>query len=213
MAGGLIIGLMACYGSEQIRARYPEVLEVILIGRSRIGLKGGDPKAVIVRIVDCRRALWRGRPNHHDRRSFWFPLCTSIQAVGGRAQDPAGGRGGGRHGSYFCRPAAGLGADRRGATTFRMETTKFHPVPCFPPSPLRPYASHCSEADPIFPVVMHTSLSTEEMIYCLEVGILAGFGSGLLTFLVYAFEDLFRKLPIHWMYWPIIGGFLSAWAA
>ena len=23
---------------------------------------------------------------------------------------------------------------------------------------------------------------------------------------VYAFEDLFTKLPIHWMWWPAIGG-------
>ena len=30
----------------------------------------------------------------------------------------------------------------------------------------------------------------------------AGLGSGLLTTLVYAFEDLFAKLPIHWMWWP-----------
>jgi chloride channel protein, CIC family len=37
-------------------------------------------------------------------------------------------------------------------------------------------------------------------------GGVAGLGSGLLTTLVYAFEDLFAKLPIHWMWWPVIGG-------
>jgi CBS domain-containing protein len=35
--------------------------------------------------------------------------------------------------------------------------------------------------------------------------VLAGFGSGLLTLLVYACEDLFQKLPLHWMWWPAIG--------
>ena len=35
--------------------------------------------------------------------------------------------------------------------------------------------------------------------------VLAGFGSGLLTLLVYACEDLFQKLPFHWMWWPAIG--------
>ena len=35
--------------------------------------------------------------------------------------------------------------------------------------------------------------------------LLAGFGSGLLTMLVYACEDLFQKLPLHWMWWPAIG--------
>jgi CIC family chloride channel protein len=39
----------------------------------------------------------------------------------------------------------------------------------------------------------------------LFVGLAAGFGSWLLTTLVYAFEDLFQKLPIHWMWWPAIG--------
>jgi CBS domain-containing protein len=38
------------------------------------------------------------------------------------------------------------------------------------------------------------------------IGIAAGFGSGFLTMLVYAAEDAFQKLPIHWMWWPIVGG-------
>src|SRR5437762_2076660 len=40
----------------------------------------------------------------------------------------------------------------------------------------------------------------------LALGLIAGFGSGLLTRLVYASEDFFGKLPIHWMWWPAIGG-------
>ena len=38
------------------------------------------------------------------------------------------------------------------------------------------------------------------------IGLLSGLLSGLLTRLVYACEDLFLKLPIHWMWWPMIGG-------
>ena len=44
------------------------------------------------------------------------------------------------------------------------------------------------------------------MIFAFLVGTLAGLGSGLLTTLVYALEDLFIKLPMHWMWWPAIGG-------
>jgi CBS domain-containing protein len=40
----------------------------------------------------------------------------------------------------------------------------------------------------------------------LLVGVCAGLGSGALTALVYACEDLFAKLPIHWMWWPALGG-------
>jgi CBS domain-containing protein len=41
---------------------------------------------------------------------------------------------------------------------------------------------------------------------CLACGLLAGGLSALLTGSVYMFEDLFAKLPIHWMWWPAIGG-------
>ena len=37
------------------------------------------------------------------------------------------------------------------------------------------------------------------------LGVAAGFASGLLTMLVYACEDIFQKLPLHWMWWPAIG--------
>jgi CBS domain-containing protein len=37
-------------------------------------------------------------------------------------------------------------------------------------------------------------------------GLLAGALSALLTYAVYASEDAFQKLPIHWMWWPAIGG-------
>jgi predicted transcriptional regulator len=38
------------------------------------------------------------------------------------------------------------------------------------------------------------------------LGVLAGLGSGLLTQMVYACEDAFQRLPIHWMWWPALGG-------
>ena len=37
-------------------------------------------------------------------------------------------------------------------------------------------------------------------------GLLAGALSALLTAAVYAAEDAFQHLPIHWMWWPAIGG-------
>jgi chloride channel protein, CIC family len=41
---------------------------------------------------------------------------------------------------------------------------------------------------------------------CVLLGALAGLGSALLTLLVYASEDLFQRLPLHWMWWPALGG-------
>jgi CBS domain-containing protein len=41
---------------------------------------------------------------------------------------------------------------------------------------------------------------------CVAVGIAAGLQSSLMTVCLYAVEDLFRRLPIHWMWWPALGG-------
>jgi len=60
-------------------------------------------------------------------------------------------------------------------------------------------------AGPIFPVTPHASMGIEALGGALLVGVVIGFTSGLLTLLVYAFEDLFERLPIHWMWWPAIG--------
>jgi chloride channel protein, CIC family len=38
---------------------------------------------------------------------------------------------------------------------------------------------------------------------CLGIGLTAGVGSGLLTWMVYAAEDAFAKLPFHYMWWPV----------
>ena len=37
------------------------------------------------------------------------------------------------------------------------------------------------------------------------VGVTAGLQSALMTVCLYGVEDLFRKLPIHWMWWPALG--------
>ena len=61
-------------------------------------------------------------------------------------------------------------------------------------------------AGPIFPVVPHAVLGPRMLGVALIVGVCGGLGSGLLTALVYACEDLFLKLPLHWMWWPALGG-------
>lgn len=41
---------------------------------------------------------------------------------------------------------------------------------------------------------------------CVVLGIVSGLQSGLMTKLLYKIEDLFETLPIHWMWWPALGG-------
>jgi hypothetical protein len=38
------------------------------------------------------------------------------------------------------------------------------------------------------------------------IGLVIGFASVIVTKAIYWIEDLFEKLPIHWMWWPAIGG-------
>jgi CIC family chloride channel protein len=46
------------------------------------------------------------------------------------------------------------------------------------------------------------------LVFAVIVGIIAGLAATLLTNLLYKVEDLFQKLPIHWMWWPAIGGLI-----
>src|SRR5207244_413869 len=59
---------------------------------------------------------------------------------------------------------------------------------------------------PLFPVPVHPSfIGPQGLIGCVVAGLLAGMLSALLTQAVYAAEDAFQHLPIHWMWWPAIG--------
>jgi CBS domain-containing protein len=60
---------------------------------------------------------------------------------------------------------------------------------------------------PLFPVPTHpVFIGPEGLAGCAVAGLLAGGVSALLTWAVYKSEDFFHSLPIHWMWWPAIGG-------
>jgi CBS domain-containing protein len=59
---------------------------------------------------------------------------------------------------------------------------------------------------PLFPIHGEMAVSLTALVAWIGIGIAGGLLSALLTQLVYACEDGFLKLPIHWMWWPAIGG-------
>jgi len=60
---------------------------------------------------------------------------------------------------------------------------------------------------PLFEVPAHAgNIGPAAFLGCLLVGISAGLLALVLTAAVYASEDLFHRIPIHWMWWPAIGG-------
>jgi CIC family chloride channel protein len=49
-------------------------------------------------------------------------------------------------------------------------------------------------------------LQSSAIVFYVGLGAVIGILSVLITRAVYAVEDLFEKLPVHWMWWPAIGG-------
>ncbi|HET7757976.1 MAG TPA: chloride channel protein, partial [Steroidobacteraceae bacterium] len=61
-------------------------------------------------------------------------------------------------------------------------------------------------SEALFPLAGGESLPGAGLLLCAVLGLCAGFASGALTALVYGTEDLFERLPLHWMWWPLVGG-------
>ncbi|MDE2196424.1 MAG: chloride channel protein, partial [Gammaproteobacteria bacterium] len=62
---------------------------------------------------------------------------------------------------------------------------------------------------PIFPTGhVLPAIVFPDLMLCAAAGIVGGFVAWLATSLVYLSEDTFRKLPIHWMWWPALGGLI-----
>nr|WP_275403861.1 chloride channel protein [Pseudonocardia acidicola] len=60
---------------------------------------------------------------------------------------------------------------------------------------------------PIFPVGMPgIALTPAVDLLCVVAGIAGGMLAVAVTALVYFSEDCFARLPLHWMWWPAIGG-------
>lgn len=204
--GGLIIGLMVRYGSEKIRGHgIPEALEAILFGRSRM-----SPKVAVLKPVSSAISIGTGGPFGAEG-----PIIMTGGAVGSlfaqlfhlssaerKTLLVAGASGG--MAAIFGSPVA--------AVLLAVELLLFEWRPrSFIPVAIAAASSYALRvpllgAGPIFPITPHAMLGGEGLAFAFIVGIIAGLGSGLLTALVYACEDLFAKLPIHFMWWPAIGG-------
>lgn len=204
--GGLIIGLTARYGSEKIRGHgIPEALEAILFGRSRM-----SPKVAVLKPLSSAISIGTGGPFGAEG-----PIIMTGGAIGSLIAQlfhlssserktllVAGAAGG--MAAIFASPVA--------AVLLAVELLLFEWRPrSFIPVALAAAAAFAVRVPlmgtgPIFPITAHAMPGGEGLAFAFLVGIAAGFGSGLLTALVYACEDLFAKLPFHWMWWPAIGG-------
>src|SRR5579864_8733940 len=208
VAGSIVIGFMARYGSERIRGHgIPEAIESILINGSRV-----EPKLAILKPLSSAISIGSGGPFGAEGPIIMtggafgsmiaqFFHLTSAERKTLLVAGAAGGMS-----ATFASPLA--------AVLLAVELLLFE----WKPRSLVPVALASATAGavrryiiglgPLFPTPPHNVfIGPEGLAGCVVAGILAGGLSALLTLAVYGAEDLFQKhMPIHWMWWPAIGG-------
>ena len=209
--GGLIIGAMAHWGSERIRGHgIPEAMETILVGGSRI-----EPRLAVLKPVSSAVSIGTGGPFGAEGPiiltggAFGSVIgqCFRLSASQRRTLLVAGACAG--MAAVFGTPVAAalFGID---LLAFEWKPRSMAPVAIAVgvASVLRNIAAghHLILAAPLFPVPPHGAFSSVTVIAAAVVGIACGLLAWVLTGAVYGAEDLFRRLPMHWAWWPAIGG-------
>ncbi len=207
VVGALIIGLMARYGSERIRGHgIPEAIEAILINGSRI-----EPRVAVLKPISSAISIGSGGPFGAEG-----PIIMTGGAVGSLIAQFFHLTSAERKTLLVAGAAAGMSATFAApvaSVLLAVELLLFE----WKPRSMIPVALASATAaatrryiigmGPIFPVPVHPSfIGPSGLAGCVLAGLLAGVLSMLLTLAVYASEDAFHRLPIHWMWWPPIGG-------
>jgi H+/Cl- antiporter ClcA len=197
---------MARYGSERIRGHgIPEAMEAILIGKSRM-----QPKVAVLKPLSSAISIGSGGPFGAEG-----PIIMTGGSLGSLVAQAfhltaaerktllVAGAAGGMSATFATPMAAVLLAVE--LLLFEWKPRSLIPVALasFVAALLRPMLL---EPGPMFPVATHAALSTTGLITCALVGLIAGLLALVLTLAVYASEDAFHRLPIHWMWWPALGG-------
>ena len=205
--GSLIVGVMARYGSERIRGHgIPEAIESILMNGSRI-----HPKLAVLKPVSAAISIGTGGPFVAEG-----PIIMTGGAIGSMIAQFFHLTSAERKTLLVAGAAAGMAATFAAplsAILLAVELLLFE----WKPRSAIPVALASAAAGaarryilglgPLFAVPTHpVFIGPAGLIGCVLIGIAAGGLSALLTVGVYAAEDAFHKLPIHWMWWPAIGG-------
>jgi CIC family chloride channel protein len=207
VVGGLIIGVMARYGSERIRGHgIPEAIEAILLRGSR-----AEPKLVLLKPISSAISIGSGGPFGAEG-----PIIMTAGSLGSMLAQFMHLTDAERKTLLVAGAAAGMSATFASpfaAILLAVELLLFE----WKPRSVVPVAAASIVADvmrqyllgpgPLFPVPVHPAyIGLAGLGATLLMGIAAGAFSAALTAMVYWSEDTFAKLPIHWMWWPAIGG-------
>ncbi len=207
VAGGLIIGFMAYYGSERIRGHgIPEALESILINGSKV-----QPRLAVLKPISSAISIGSGGPFGAEG-----PIIMTGGAIGSVIAQLFHLTATERKTLLVAGAAAGMSATFAtpiAAVLLAVELLLFEWKPRSAIPVALASATACAARryvlglGPLFPVPPHAMfIGPQGLAGCVIGGLLAGCLSSVLTLGVYAAEDSFLKLPVHWKWWPAIGG-------
>ena len=211
VAGGLVVGLMARYGSERIRGHgIPEAMELILVGGSKV-----EPRLAVLKPISSAVSIGTGGPFGAEG-----PIIMTGGAIGsliGQFDHLSAAE---RKTLLVAGAAAGMTAvfgTPLAAVMLGVELLLFE----WRPRSLLPVAAAAALAAalrlplaasgfiapvPLFPVPSHLPFDAPGLVGALLLGMIGGVVAWVLTSCVYGAEDLFQHVPIHWMWWPALGG-------
>ena len=206
-AGGILVGLMAYYGSGAIRGHgIPEAMEQILTNQSKI-----KPAITYLKPLSSAITIGTGGP---------FGAEGPIIATGGALGSTLGQILNITHNErkilLSCGATAGMSAifgSPVAAIFLAIELLLFE----FSPRSIIPVALACITgaaghhlffgSSPVFELHINVKSPANPALLCYSIlGLIIGVLSAGVTKAVYYIEDAFSKIPVHWMWWPAIGG-------
>ena len=207
VAGGLVVGIMARLGSEKIRGHgMPEAIEAILTQGSRV-----EPKVAVLKPISAAISIGTGGPFGAEG-----PIIMTGGALGSilaqhlhltadeRKILLVSGAAGGMA-ATFNSPLASI------LLAVELLLFEWRPRSLVPVTAAVVVATMVRQVilggDAVFPVAVHvTQMHWKIDVLALVTGACGAAVAIIATRLVYLSEDAFSRLPIHWMWWPAIGG-------
>jgi H+/Cl- antiporter ClcA len=203
--GGLIVGVMAKYGSEKIKGHgIPEAMEAVLINRSRI-----EPKVALLKPISAAIAIGTGGPFGAEG-----PIIQTGGALGSLVGQVLHTTAVERKVLLACGAAAGMSATFNTPIAgvilaielllFEFKSRSF--IPLVIASTLAT-AVHMQllGSGAMFQVGAMDFGIPHALLFYLALGPLCGLAAVGLSKALYWVEDTFEKLPVDVLWWPAIG--------
>jgi H+/Cl- antiporter ClcA len=203
--GGLIVGVMAKYGSPKIKGHgIPEAMEAVLVNRSKI-----QPRVAILKPISAAIAIGTGGPFGAEG-----PIIQTGGAFGSLIGQVLHTTASERKVLLACGAAAGMSATFNTPIAgviiaielllFEFKSRSF--IPLVIASTLAA-AVHMQllGAGPMFSVAAMDFGVPRALPFYLLLGVICGLAAVGFTRLLYWTEDLFEKLPVDELWWPAIG--------